>query len=105
MMSSEQVSWTQLRTLAQRARQAGVAHQRLAFDLSPEESAVLAEVLEAALHITSAVMSEAELDLSEPSDEELTFLAMQGGAFDWLADEPDLYSDDDLQERFEWTAA
>jgi hypothetical protein len=104
-MSSEQATWTQLHTLARRARQAGVSRQRLTFDLSPEESKVLAEVLEAALHITTAVMSEAELDLSEPSDDELTFLAMQGGAFDWLADEPDLYSDDDLQERFEWTAA
>jgi hypothetical protein len=55
-----------------------VSRQRLAFDLSPEESAVLAEVLEAALHITTAVASKAELDLSEPSDEELTVLAMQG---------------------------
>ena len=25
----------------------------------------------------------------------------EGGAFDWLADEPDLYSNDDLQERFD----
>ncbi len=104
-MSSEQATWTQLHTLAQRARQAGVSRQRLAFDLSPEESTVLAEVLEAALTITTAVASKAELDLSEPSDEELTFLAMQGGAFDWLADEPDLYSDNDLQEQFEWTPA
>ena len=103
-MSSEQANWTQLHTLAQRARQAGAARQRLAFDLSPEDSAVLAEVLEAALHITSAVTSKVELDLSEPSNEELTYLAMQGKAFDWLAEEPELYSDDDLQERFEWPA-
>jgi DNA primase len=66
-VSSEQAGWTQLRTLAQRARQAGSSHQRLAFDLSPEESVVLAEVLDAALHITSAMMSDAELDLSELS--------------------------------------
>ena len=104
-MSSEQATWTQLQTLAQRARQAGASHERLAFDLSPEESAVLAEVLEAALHITTAVTSMVDLDLTEPSDEELAVLAMQGGAFDWLASEPDLYSDDDLQERFEWIAA
>jgi hypothetical protein len=33
----------------------------------------------------------------EPS---LTAMNAMGGAFDWLADEPDLYSDDDLIERF-----
>lgn len=104
-MSGEQVTWTQLHALAKRARQAGLSRQRLAFELSPEECAVLAEVLEAALHITTAVVSKVELDLSEPIDEELVLLAMKGGAFDWLADEPDLYSDDDLQERFAWTAA
>ncbi len=43
-----------------------------------------------------------QLDLGDPSADELAYLAMQGGAFDWLADEPDLYSDDDLKERFEW---
>ena len=105
MMSSEHAAWTHLYALVQRARRAGLSRRRLTFDLSPEESAVLAEVLEAALQITAAVTSEAGLDLSEPSDHELPLLAMQGGASDWLADEPDLYSDDDLQERFEWTAA
>ena len=49
--------------------------------------------------------SRSELNLGEPSDEELAYLAMQGGAFDWLADEPDLYSDSDLQEWFEWVPA
>ena len=43
-----------------------------------------------------------QLDLGDPSGNELAYLAMQGGAFDWLADEPDLYSDDDLKVRFEW---
>jgi hypothetical protein len=35
-------------------------------------------------------------------DDELPMTAMnaEGGAFDWLADEPDLYSDDDLVERY-----
>jgi hypothetical protein len=33
----------------------------------------------------------------EPS---LTELNAAGGAFDWLAEEPDLYSDADLVERF-----
>ena len=31
----------------------------------------------------------------EPSDRELARLAERGGAFDWLADEPDLYSTQD----------
>ena len=30
----------------------------------------------------------------------MTAINAAGGAFDWLADEPDLYSDDDLVERF-----
>lgn len=99
---SRQAAWTHLRTLAQQARQAGVARRRLEVGLSPDESAVLAEVLEAALRLTTAVASKPELDWDEPGQDELAYLAMQGGAFDWLADEPDLYSDDDLQERFEW---
>ena len=30
-----------------------------------------------------------------PSSEELAHLVMEGGAFDWLRDEPDLYKPDD----------
>ncbi len=52
--------------------------------------------------MTTAAMSRPELDLSEPTADELAHLAMQGGAFGWLADEPDLHNDDDLKERFEW---
>jgi hypothetical protein len=37
------------------------------------------------------------LDTDEPS---ITALNAAGGAFDWLAEEPDLYSDADLIERF-----
>lgn len=103
-MSSEQATWRRLHTLAQQARQAGAAHQRLDVELSPDESTVLADVLEAALRMTTAVVGRLELELSEPTDTELAYLAMEGGAFKWLADEPELYSDDDLQERFEWTA-
>jgi hypothetical protein len=44
-----------------------------------------------------------EVDLGEPTDEELAHLAMTGGAFDWLEDEPELYTDADLVERFPWT--
>lgn len=37
------------------------------------------------------------IDTDEPS---LTVMNATGGAFDWLADEPDLYGDADLIERF-----
>jgi hypothetical protein len=30
----------------------------------------------------------------------ILWLAQQGGAFDWLADEPDLYTVDDLKVRY-----
>jgi len=46
------------------------------------------------------MMGKSELNLDEPGADEWAHLAMQRGAFDWLADEPDLYSDDDLKERF-----
>jgi hypothetical protein len=37
------------------------------------------------------------IEADEPS---VTAMNAMGGAFDWLADEPDLYSDADLVERF-----
>jgi hypothetical protein len=37
------------------------------------------------------------IDADEPS---ITTINAAGGAFDWLAEEPDLYSDVDLIERF-----
>lgn len=101
-MNVEQTTWMQLLALAQRARMAGTARQQLDIQLSPQESLVLADVLETALRMMSTVMGRPELDLDAPNADELAYLAMQGGAFDWLADEPDLYSDDDLKERFEW---
>jgi hypothetical protein len=33
--------------------------------------------------------------VDEPTSAELAELAQRGGSFDWLADEPDLYSDED----------
>lgn len=36
----------------------------------------------------------------EPDEPSLTAMNAGGGAFDWLADEPDLYSESDLVERF-----
>ena len=36
----------------------------------------------------------------EAEEPPLTAMNAAGGAFDWLADEPDLYSDPDLIERF-----
>lgn len=38
------------------------------------------------------------IEAEEPS---LTAINAAGGAFDWLAEEPDLYSDADLVERFQ----
>jgi len=98
-----QAAWSRIHTLARQARRAGTTRERLEVELSPDESQTLADVLEAALQMTTAVLGKFELDLSEPSDEELAYLAMAGGAFDWLADEPDLYSDDYLKEQFPWT--
>lgn len=36
----------------------------------------------------------------ETDDLSTTAINATGGAFDWLADEPELYSDADLKERF-----
>lgn len=36
----------------------------------------------------------------EPEEPSITAINAAGGAFDWLAREPDLYGDDDLAERF-----
>ncbi len=103
-MSTEGSVWAQLYTLARRARVAGATRQPVDLRLSPDESTALADVLEAALRMISAVMGRPGLDLNEPDLEEMSLLAIEGGAFDWLADEPDLYSDDDLKERFVWPA-
>jgi hypothetical protein len=104
-MITQSNGWMQMHTLAQRARVAGARRQRLNVRLSPEESTALADVLDAALHMTSAMIGQVELDRSAFTSEELAYLAMEGGGLSWLADEPELYSDDKLQERFEWTAA
>lgn len=104
-MQSPYTNWSQMRTLAQRARLAGAKRQRLNIRLSPDESAALADVLEAALQMMSAVLGRQELNMDEPSREELSYLAAEGGAFTWLAEEPELYSDNDLQERLEWPEA
>lgn len=106
-MTIEQATWKQLYTLAREARLAWADRRRLEVRLAPEESAILADVLEASLRMMAAVTGELELelDLSEPNADELALLAMRGGSFDWLADEPDLYTDADLKERFEWETA
>jgi hypothetical protein len=98
-------SWPRMQALAQRARLAGARRQRLDVRLSPEESVLLADVLEAAMQFMAAVTGRPELDGATPTSAELSYLAMEGGGFRWLAEEPELYSDGDLQERFEWTTA
>ena len=39
------------------------------------------------------------VEVVEDSDLPMGLIAQTGKGFDWLADEPDLYSDDDLTER------
>jgi hypothetical protein len=39
------------------------------------------------------------VELAEVGELSMAALAQAGGAFDWLGDEPDLYSDADLVER------
>jgi len=104
-MTAGQATWTKLCTLARRARLAGATRQRMEVHLSPEQDPAWDDVLEATLLMTTALMSRPELHLSEPTAHELAYLAMQGGTFGRLADEPNLYSDDDLKERFEWATA
>ena len=72
-------SWTRMHALAQRARLAGTRRQRLDVRLSPEESALLADVLEAALQFMSAVTGRPDLDDATPTSAELSYLAMEGG--------------------------
>jgi hypothetical protein len=36
------------------------------------------------------------VEVSDPPERAVAAIAHAGGAFDWLADEPDLYTDDDL---------
>lgn len=37
------------------------------------------------------------IDDGEIPDQELAAIAQHGGSFDWLADEPELYSDEDRE--------
>jgi hypothetical protein len=39
------------------------------------------------------------VEVKDAGDLSLAAIAQAGGAFDWLADEPDLYTDADLVER------
>lgn len=40
------------------------------------------------------------VETKEDDDPPMTAINAAGGGFDWLADEPDLYDDDDLVERY-----
>jgi hypothetical protein len=104
-MSRGYTAWSRLQELAREARRAGAAQRPLEVKLPPDESRALADVLEAALRMAGAVAGRPGLQLDDVSDRELAYLAMEGGAFDWLAEEPEIYGDEDLQERFEWAQA
>ena len=101
-MISPVSNWQQMRALARRARVTGMRRQNLELRLSPDESKALADVLDSALQMLSAVVGEQPWSLDEPNTTELAYLATEGGSFTWLAEEPELYSDDDLEERFDW---
>ena len=92
----------QMRVLARRARLAGTRRQNLELRLSPDESKALADVLDSALQMLSAVVGEQTWSLDEPDAAELSYIAAEGGAFAWLAEEPEIYSVSDLEERFDW---
>jgi hypothetical protein len=67
--------------------------RRIALDA--EAGQISAELARRGIAATARVHVLVELpgDTDEPP---ITALAHEGGAFDWLADEPDLYSDADL---------
>ncbi|MGE5601542.1 MAG: hypothetical protein ACM30E_00735 [Nitrososphaerales archaeon] len=67
-----------MRSLARRARLAGTRRQNLELRLSPEESKALADVLDSALQMLSAVVGEQTWSLDEPGSDELSYLAAEG---------------------------
>jgi len=71
--------------------------QRITLDAEAGEvSAELARrgiAAHARVHVLVEVQDETEQSVA------VAALAQEGGAFDWLADEPDLYTDIDLVER------
>lgn len=77
--------------------------EQLPDDKAAEVLALLAQAVREAgedldlqQHYLALVHKQQEEELSR----DLTWLAANGGAFDWLHDEPDLYTDDDLIERY-----
>jgi hypothetical protein len=65
--------------------------------LNAEAGQVSAELVRRGIAADARVHVMVEVrDAEEPS---LAAIAQAGGAFDWLADEPELYSDADLVER------
>ena len=64
------------------------------FELDAEAGQISAELQRLGIAARSRV--HATFELSEPADLPMAAIAQAGGAFNWLADEPDLYSDADL---------
>lgn len=85
-----------------------IAQATQLLDQLPEDKA--AEVLALLTRVIQEAAADADLQAhyavidhenqEKSLSRDLTWLAANGGAFDWLHDEPDLYTDDDLIERY-----
>ena len=64
------------------------------FELDAGAGQVSAEL--ARLGVAAGSRVHVLVEVSDPADLPLAAIAQAGGAFGWLADEPDLYSDADL---------
>lgn len=64
------------------------------FELDAEAGQVSAELQRLGVAATSRVR--VTVEINDPADLPMAAIAQAGGAFDWLADEPDIYSDADL---------
>lgn len=64
------------------------------FELEVEAGALSAELAKRGVPAHSRV--HVVVEVSEPADLPVAAMAQAGGAFDWLADEPELYTDAEL---------
>ncbi len=72
-------------------------------DKAAEVLALLARAVKEAVEdidLQQYYLTLAHQQQEESLSRDLTWLAANGGAFDWLHDEPDLYTDEDMIERY-----
>lgn len=99
-MTNLSSNWKRLQSLARRARLAGSRHQSLELHLSPEESLLLADILDGVLQLASAVIGEGTPSFEEPDANALTYDAAEAGDADRPPEEPELYNESDREARF-----